>query len=408
MKKSSNQLNSFKRFFMLLFIIVVTVLIVFGSKIINNPINLYTVEKGKISYEESSDGYIIRDELVLEGENKENGLVQIISENQRVAKDENVFRYYSSGEEDLLEQISDLDSQINEAIEKSGMKISSSDVSSLESQIGVNISKMYGLNEIQKILEYQKRIDEIITQKAKISAENSPEGSLIRDLMDQRLAVEQQLNSSSEIVKAPIAGLVSYRVDGLEDTLVTDDFSYLSKELLDSFELKIGSVVPQSSEKGKIIDNYNCYIATYINSERVQTCKVGDTVRIRLSNSGQVVKASIAYIKDDDKGKIIVFHINNSVQSLVQYRRVSLEIIWWNYSGFKVPNNAIKVENDVSYILKSNAGFGEKIPVKIERQNETYSIIDNYTTEELVNLGFSEENIKEFSSIKLYDQIIIE
>ena len=408
-KTKTNQLNSFKRFFLLLFIVVVTISIVFGSKIINNPINVYTVEKGSISYEEMTEGFVIRDETVLEGENQNNGLVQIISENQRVAKDENVFRYYSSGEEELLQQISDLDTQINEEIENSGMNLLSSDISGLKSQIETNIMKMYNVNEMQKMQEYKKKIEEVVTQKAKISAENSPEGSEVRNLINKRQELEETLNSSSELVKAPIAGLVSYRVDGLEEELKTDDFSYLNKELLDSFELKVGSVIPQSNQKGKIINNYDCYIAVYMNSERAATCKVGDNVKIRLSNSGKVIGAKIVYVADDvNNGKIIVLYIKNDVESLAQYRKISIELIWWSYSGFKVPNNSITVENDISYINKSDAGFSTKIPIKIERQNETYSIIDNYTKEELQNIGFTKEEADSFTQIKLYDQIIID
>jgi hypothetical protein len=408
-KNNFNKVNIFKKLFLLLFVIVVTILIVFGSKILSAPLNIYTIEKGSISYEELTSGYILRDEIVLEGQNSENGLVQIISENERVAKDDSVFRYYSSDEEELLNKIDSIDKQINEEIEKSEEHIpSSSDIISLESQIETNVKKMYKINEIQKINEYKKKLDEIIKQKAKLMADNSSEGSKVRELLDQRIQYENELNSSSEIIKAPQAGLVSYRVDGLEDTLRVDDFDYLNKELLDSFKLKVGSVIPQSNSSGKIIDNYYCYIATFMATEKSSSCKVGDTVKIRLSNSGDVLSANIVFTKDDADGKIIVMQIKSDVESLVQYRRVSFDMIWWSFSGFKIPNSYIYTENDISYINKLNAGFGEKIPVKVERQNETYSIINNYSNEELVSLGFTEEKAKDISTIKLYDQIIID
>ncbi len=408
-KNSFNKLNTFKKLFLLLFIIVVTIFIVFGSKILSTPLNIYTIEKGSISYEEMTSGYILRDETVLKGENAENGLVQIVSENERVAKDDNVFRYYSSGEEELLNKISEIDKQINQEIETSQIHIlESSDITSLKGQIETTVKKMYKVNEVQKINEFKKKLDEIIKQKTKLSADNSPEGSKVRELLDQRVQYENELNSSSEIIKAPLAGLVSYRVDGLEDTLRTDDFEYLTKDLLESFKLKVGSVVPQSNNSGKIIDNYYCYIATFMTTERSSSCKVGDSVKIRLSNSGDILSAKIVFTKDDADGKIIVLEIKNDVESLVQYRRVSFDMIWWSFSGFKVPNSYVFTENDINYISKINAGFGEKIPVKVERQNETYSIINNYSKEELVNLGYTEEQIKEIGTIKLYDQVRLE
>lgn len=358
------------------------------------------------------NGYIIRDETVLQGTNYKNGMVQIISENERVAKGENVFRYYSDGEEDLVNQISDLDTQINEAIANSGLKIlsnGSSDIVNLEGQIEVNIEDMYNLNEIQKIQEYKKKIESFISEKAQLTGEASPAGSQVKALIEQRAALEQQLNSSSEIVKSDISGLVSYRVDGLEDVLKVGDFSYLNKELLDSFDLKVGAVIPQSNEKGKVIDNYVCYIAVCMNTERALNAKVGENIDLRLSNSDEI-EANIVYTSEaNEDGKIIVFEIKEDVEKLIEYRKISLDIIWWNYTGFKVSNDAIITEGEKNYIERNKAGFTEKILVKVERQNETYSIIRNYKEDELVDLGYTEEEIDELNdlNLKLYDEIVL-
>ena len=64
---------------------------------------------GKIYQEETTYGYIIRDETVLYGQNYKNGLVEIKTEGTKVAKDENVFRYYSNNEESLKKKITELD-----------------------------------------------------------------------------------------------------------------------------------------------------------------------------------------------------------------------------------------------------------------------------------------------------------
>jgi hypothetical protein len=387
----------------------IIVLVTNSTKIFKNQTDIFILEKGSITYEEATDGYIIRDEQVLQGDNYENGIVQIISEGERVAKGENVFRYYSENEENLVNQMADLDTQINEAIEESGLEIlPSSETLSLEKQIENNIDSIRGLNELQKIQEYKSKIETYISKKAQISAESSPNGSKVRELMEQRTALENELNASSEIVKASDAGLVSYRVDGLEDILKIDDFSYLNSDLLKSFELKVGAVVPQSNEKGKIINNYHCYIATCMNTEKALSAKVGDTVTLRLSNLDEV-SATITYISDAEKdGKILVFEIKRDVEKLIEYRKISFDIIWWNFTGFKVSNDAIITEDDKTYVERSKAGYTEKILVKINRQNDTYSILSNYTESELVEMGYTEEEIKDMSVLKLYDQIVLQ
>ena len=404
--KKNDKFDKIKAILTVLIIIIVVILTTHSTKIFKNSISSFTLEKGSISYEESTDGYLIRDEEILAGEDIDNGLTQIISEGERVSKGGNVFRYYSNEEEKLVEEISELDKQINEAVEESGLQILSSDIINLENEIEVQAKKMYNLNEIQKIQEYKKKLEELIIKKAKISGEASPEGSYVKELVNKRNSLENELNNSSEIVKATKPGIVSYRVDGLEEILKIDDFSYLNKKLLDDFELKVGTVIPQSSEKGKIINNYRCFIAVYMETEKALAAKPGDEVFLRLANNDKI-KSKIANVLDDNKGKIIVFEISSEVEKLIEYRKISLDIIWWEYNGFKVSNEAIITENDKNYILRNKAGYTEKILIKIERQNDNYSIVRNYKDDELLALGYEQKEIDEMYDLKLYDEIVL-
>ena len=45
--------------------------------------------------------------------------------------------------------------------------------------------------------------------------------------------------------------------------------------------------------------------------------------------------------------------------------------------------------------------------VKILKQNDAYSIVDNYTTQELQEMGYSYDEISNMYSIKRYDKIIV-
>ena len=171
--------------------------------------------------------------------------------------------------------------------------------------------------------------------------------------------------------------------------------------------MKTGSVIPQSVEKGKVVNNFVCYIATPINTEKADSSKVGDKVTLRLANSKEV-EAEISNIINDSNCKILVFKIKDKIEELIEFRKISFDIIWWKYSGYKISNSAIlSNEDDINYIERSKAGYSEKIFIKILRQNDTYSIVQNYTDEELEELGFSPEEISERSKLKLHDEIIL-
>lgn len=92
--------------------------------------------------------------------------------------------------------------------------------------------------------------------------------------MDERKKYENSLNSGAEYVTATRSGVVSYKVDGLEEMLNTKDFGKMTKEFLESLNLKTGQVITSSEESGKIIDNYECYIATILSSENAKNAEV--------------------------------------------------------------------------------------------------------------------------------------
>ena len=262
------------------------------AKLIKNPTDTFLVEQGQIYQEEIANGYIIRDEVVVKGENYKNGMSQIKTEGERVAKGEAIFRYYSNGEDNLIKKIEELDKKIDEAMDNENNKIVSSDTKVIENQILEKIESAYNESNLQKIKEYKKDINTYITKKAKITGELSPSGSYLKKLIDQRSNYEKTLNSGAEYIKAPTSGVVSYRVDGYEELLTTKDFGNFTKDFLENLNLKTGQIIAATDESGKIIDNYKCYIATVLTSEYAQKAQVGDNVKIRLP-SGNEVSASI-------------------------------------------------------------------------------------------------------------------
>ena len=158
---------------------------------------------------------------------------------------------------------------------------------------------------------------------------------------------------------------------------------------------------------GKVVNNFECYIACPMDTEKASVAKVGDKVTIRLPSSAEV-EAEIKYIVEEENDKrVIVFAISDNVEELIEFRKIYVDIIWWNYKGLKVSNSAILEENDISYIEKSKAGYTEKIYVKVLRQNDTYSIVENYTDEELTELGMDSETIKNRSKLNIYDEILL-
>lgn len=387
-------------------IVVILLIILMSGTVINlfqQPSDTFVVEEGTLSLEETADAYIIKNEVVLEGENYKNGMEKTKAEGKKVAKGDTVFRYYVNGEEELKKKIDDLNNQILEAYGDEQVEYSS-EVVAIQEQITSLLEDMTETNNMEEIEQYKKEIDECNSKITKIIGENSKKGSYIKKLIDQKSKYEKELNDNAEIIKAPESGIVSYRVDGYEETFKTDNFDYLSKSFLEGLDLRSGDMIESSDEKGKIVTSFESYLAIILSSESAMNAEIGDTVRIDIGEDN-LVKAEIVEIKEEGQERLIVFRMIDLSANILDYRKISVDVIWWSYSGLKVPNSALQKEGDYNYVIRNREGYDSKILVKVLQSNESYSLVDNYTSQELSEMGYSTEEIRNMYTIKLYDRI---
>ena len=369
---------------------------------------MYILTKGELYAEDETVGYIIRDEKVIKDDENTNGIYKIATEGQKVAKDEYVFRYYKESEKELTDQIDEIDYKIQELLEQE--KITpSADIKVIENQIEEKLINLNSLFNYQEIIEYKNNIEELISKKVNYISQLTSNNE-IKKLIQQRNEYENQLKNGASYKTASISGVVSYKVDGLEEQLKPDNLANITDTYLESLDLKTGQIISSSTEYGKVIDNFKCYIAVIINSELAQQAKIGDKVTLRISTTEED-DAEIVQINEGSGTRTIIFELNNMSQNLINYRKIAVDIIWWQKSGYKVPNQAIITKNvngqDLNYIIRNKYGVQTEILVKVEKQNDKFSIISSYETKELQELGFNEEDIKNYKKISNYDEIII-
>ena len=104
----------------------------------------------------------------------------------------------------------------------------------------------------------------------------------------------------------------------------------------------------------------------------------------------------------------IVFEIKDGIEDLIEFRKISMDVVWWDFSGYKVSNSVLISRDGKNYVQKYKTTSSETILVKIRRQNDTYSIISNYTDEEMKEMGYTQEEINNRVKIKLYDRLVIQ
>lgn len=386
-------------------IVISIYLLVLMINIIKKPTSNFVVEEGKIYKEEPAEGYIIREENPIDIPNSSNGIVAIRSEGEKVAKGESIYRYCIENEEEINNNISNIDKQIQELIgNDEEEEYYSADIKIINTQIASKLDTLYEIDDLQKISQGKTEIGNYLTKKVKIRAEDSDNEEL-KSLLKQRESYEKQLKDDSTYIEAEDSGVISYRVDGLETKLTANDLSYLNESYLNDLKLETGKLIASTTDSGKIVNNFKCNIACLLDSEEAKNCEVGKTIKLRLQDSNEVAAKIIKKDEQSSGKQLIVFEVTNSVVDLIKYRKISFDVIWWSYSGLKIPNSAIKYEGDFAYVIRNRAGLKEKILVKILKTNNKYSIVENYTYNELKEAGYDMSSLSNKKTISVYDQI---
>lgn len=245
--------KKFEKRHIIYIIFAVIVIYIFYSifLLVRKPTDTVTINSGVVTLEESATGYIIREEQVLKGNNYKNGLTAIVSEGERAAKGQTIFRYSSGQEDEIKAKIEEVNLKLQDALAKQTVITPTTDIKNLEKQIDEKTQNLRNLTDIHTITEYKKEIEELASKKAKIVGTLSQSGAYIQELTKQKEQYEAQLISDSEYITAPVSGVVSYRVDGLEDALSTNDLSNLTEEKLENLGLKTGKIISTSQEARK-------------------------------------------------------------------------------------------------------------------------------------------------------------
>lgn len=363
----------------------------------------YIISQGTVTQEDETVGYIIRDEQVKKSDNYNNGIYAIASEGQRVAINEPVFRYYSDTEKQINSEINDINYKIQDLLEKD-KSVTSADIKAIEKQIEEKMQNINTLNNYQEINEYKKNIDTLIGKKINFIGDIT-ENKEIKSLIKERSTLENKFKNNTEYQRAPKSGIVSYRVDGLEESFSPNDFNKFNEQYLNSFEINTGQIISASNECGKVIDNFKCYIATTMNSKEAMQAKVNDKVKIKISNEEE--DAKIIQINEESGKRTIIFQINKMTEALINHRKIAIDVIWWDVSGLKVPNQALTEENGLYYVTRNKVGIEAKILVKVKKQTDKYTIIESYKNEELQEMGMSIQDIRNYKKITNYDEVMI-
>ena len=386
-------------------IIAVVLLIIACVGIYNNffgNIETYTVVNGYVEKSSDTQGYLIKEEKVASSSSSDVA-IPVIDQGKKAAKNEIIAIYKDESYTKYLQEIENMDKEIQTLI-KDLPSTYSSDIKDIDNQISETSKEALKTTSYIKMQEYKNKLDELSYKKVLILGTLSPEGSKIRELITQREDYEEKSKTSSNNIKAPMTGVVTYKIDGLEDSSSISSVYNYSADDIENI-MKKYSTNDQNKFGIKIVNNYEAYIIIKEEKGKNDEYIVKDkdyTIRIN-EISDKKITGTLTKIIDSDNYYYCIFKVENGIEDIVDARALSLNIVWKRVSGIAVPKHYIKEnkEKNYSYVTMLHAGEYIDIPVDIIIESDNVCIIDNMSKEDIEKLG-----IESKTSIELYDQII--
>ena len=385
-------------------VILLVFIIVYKSKDVFTHKTIYTVVNGDLESITETNLYLLKSENIVDY-NKEESITAIVDQGKRASKYEAIATYQNDSYEDYQNQIAQIDKQIQSLI-KDMPETHSADITGIENKILKYASELQGTTSYSKIQEYKAKLDELAYKKITILANSSPEDSAIRDLISKREELVRLSKTSENTIWTDRSGIVTYKLDGLEGILDYGNITNYSAQDLDNIIEKYNT--NGNNEFGiKIVNNFNAYLLVKTpKGENDEYIKEGRTYNIRVADlENTTLKVRLTKNIAEGDYNYSIFEIQNEIDSLVDYRKLSCEVIWNTISGMAVPLNAIyhDDEQNYDYVLMVYGTDYKRVAVNIKRKSDSIAIVENVDKNTAESYGLDTSFV-----LEMYDELVIE
>ncbi len=336
--------------------------------------NVETIATDVVTLSETytADAYIFREEVLLYP--SASGNVSFLYDDATMVKKGSVVAnvYSSSNTEEVKSQVADIDKRIN-ILQNSGIaeELNLSDSSSLDKRINDLYYTLEGKLNSGDLDYVFRRKDELLTllnKRSLVVQEQNDYDTQIALLENEKYELTASLGGQIGTVTTASSGYVYSQTDGYENIF--------SSTLIDSFTLMDFEEMTQAepdgvlySAAGKVVTDYNWYIACEIPSAQQQYYTEGQTFTVNFPYSGdetlQMELYRIVSAENSDT-TVIVFRCGNVPSGFNFLRKQSVDIIQQSYTGYRVPVSAVRIVDGKQgvYVKEGNvATFKEIVPI---------------------------------------------
>lgn len=341
-------------------------------------------------------GLIIRSETLVTSSGS--GVMHFVLEDgSRVAKDGVIANIYDSESASIT--LSKIDS-VNTKIEDIEEMLSYNDLEAADLDM-INARATQSLNNLivssasgnyGDLPELSDELLSALNRRQVAMGETTDFSAQLEQLKAEKNELSASLPAAKGTVKAAMSGYFVSKADGYETVLTCGNPESITPEFMSSVsaaELPDGVI-------GKIVSDYEWYIAAEISINESLKYKEGDSLTIYTSVKSYPklpVTVKKINISESSSTAVVVFSCNEMNSELATMRSGPMTVVTKEYDGLRVPSSALRVVDSKRGVYVLTGMQVKFVEVNVLYKDDSYMICEKQTSDESV--------------LRLYDEVIV-
>lgn len=321
----------------------------------------------------------------------------IISDGERVAKGGVIAQVFSSDKASAAAtRIAEIEKQLKSVKEIEGYNnVNAVDLNTVNSKIAQSLDAFLykvSTNRFDGAENLRNELLTALTRKQVAIGENTDFTAVKEKLNKEKDSLLSVMGSAKANCIAEYSGYFVSGADGYETVLKTDDLSVYTPEFMAALKPESNS---DSDLIGKIVGDYEWYVAATVSLGESMFYKNGDTVKLRVEAADQTVTATVEKVnfsKDKDTATVI-FSCNEMSSDLATMRSGKMTVIRQEYEGLRISQKSLRFVNGATGVYVVSGLEVKFVSVEILYSNEEYAICELNTTDE--------------EKLRLYDEVVV-
>ncbi|MBE6562542.1 MAG: hypothetical protein E7660_02270 [Ruminococcaceae bacterium] len=324
------------------------------------------------------EGYIFRDETVLSTE-ETGSFIPTLSDGERVGSFAEVARIYSGTSAETGTRIDEINAQL-EVLSSVvyADNLTTKDVTKLDGDIYALMAEISRCVSNGKYGEASARRSELLTlinKRTAASGETHDFRDQIDALQKEKAELSAKFGTLKQTVYAPVSGWYYSKVDGCENIFTSKNIETLTYESFKEYTRTVPEAVTNSA--GKIVTDCRWYFVCEMTKDKLKEKAEGAYYTLYFPyNGGEKLTMKLHSVSLGEDGMGIAVFTTDKCPVGFDFARVqSYEILEEEYTGFKVPQSAVRIVDGQMgvYVLTGEIVHFRRI--EVIHQHENYYLV---------------------------------